>query len=176
MESTNYEGGVVYEFDGESEYVQVEPYEGYFSMAWTTNTSADVISHLHDNIRLDASKGEASGVFLQFGSDGHVVATAKDVVHACSSTPKEIAFARLNFADLAVTWRSERKFSNGNLDPTQCGLIAKRFDPEFIQAILAVTGSGRVANNAPQLVEALGFVRNTTPSGWIGELNDWREG
>ncbi|MEU9188227.1 hypothetical protein AB0D14_27560 [Streptomyces sp. NPDC048484] len=170
------EGVAVYIFgEANDEYVQVEAYDGYFSMAWTTRSLANVISLLHDNIETDFPKEKASGIILLAGSSRHKVATAATTVDICSNKTHDVTFARVDFPELALTWRAGRKFSNGNPDPTQCGLIADKFDSEFIEAILARTGTGEVAAHASQLTEAARFLERKIPAGRIGELGDWRE-
>jgi hypothetical protein len=154
------DGRQAVQFDlSETEHLNVEPYEGYFSMAWSSQLPlSSLLLRVIDRLRSD-TVGELT---VQKGEGFEVAWEGSDLragLASLISYEDATEFWRLDAGDQTLTWE---RSSEPDQIPNLMGLISDRFDPSEIQALLALTATASVGEHARELVSgALEAVSST---------------
>lgn len=141
---------LVYE-DGQ--WVRVEPYEGYFTLTWTSPLSAAAAVRVVRDVAPVVFLAAKSGIMLRGGSALLEHTSAFEVLKA-AEWDAHLEFFRTESSDIAFVWMSPEQQLDGDLGrwPT-IGLISKIRDAQAISALLESTGTPAVIEHAAELVE-----------------------
>lgn len=132
------------------ERLNVEPYDGYFSMAWTTTFSQEEIIRRIAPLIDGDTPAELMTAYAE-GCTWLGPEPAKGVFKTLQDADVSIDFWRLDLDYHTLTW--ERCDSRlGSRGPGLLGYIADRFDDGYIMKLLSETGTPSIRANASDLV------------------------
>jgi hypothetical protein len=136
---------------GQGERLNVEPADGYFSMAWTT--ALPVVALLR---RLEVLLDPAAPVELTIGVDHGFQTTDSPTASAIErliDAQDDVGFWRLDLEDRTLTWeRDETPPMSGGPALGLMGFIGDAFDAGYMENLITATATPMIGANAQTLL------------------------
>ncbi len=149
------------------EYAQVELYDAYFSVAWSTSFPVDKsLAELADLLP-EASNEVGSGRLVVENSSGSDPISAAAALRNIVEEPTVVRAMRLEYTHFALTWRVAHETTAGRKSPAQIGLISDAYDPEHIVEMIHRTATAGVAYSADSIIRDADFVSGQVPNGFL---------
>ena len=157
---------------GGQEFFQVELYDGYFSMAWSTDLP--VVAALA-RLPLPPPDPEDSAIVFDPRSQEHVERPARKLLEALIAGHESYPFVRIELPHITVTWEEHASASgptsrlpsarDSDARKGRAGIIADVFDPKYCVKLLEATGTPSVATSSEELIGRASYVGAQIPHG-----------
>jgi len=148
------------------EYVQVEVYDGFFSIGWST---AMTLPHLLRLINQRAPSPPEKAIVYSTDRGREEITDGPAGMRALNAAPQDYHYVRLEFPQFTITWapsqitaRRVKKLHYGDF-----GWMSTTFDKEEIAALMRETATSAVGIQAPKLCTQVEFIGDYVPQGSV---------
>ena len=148
-----------------NEFLRVELYDGYFSIAWSTMLPiADVVVRVGPLLQSIAG----NAVVFDARTRAHERIGAEGAVDRLLMDEGNLSFARVELPGITLVWEQSGLQDRDRQDePGELALLAAVFDEEALVRIIHATATGHVARDARQLIGGLAYVADHVGRGHL---------
>lgn len=148
------------------EHFEVEVHDGFVAMSWPTAIPLPLLLQRFEAV---APPTHPDLAILHSRNRGREVHSGQSGLQALRSKPAEYTFARLEYSDFTVTWRSGSITTRpeSHVRYGEFGWLASRYSRTDVNALLRDTATAGIGLRADELSSKADFVKNYVKQGSV---------
>ena len=158
MTQVDYEvrGLEAHRFDlGDGEFLRVELYDGYFSIAWSTPLPIGAILR---QVRLLLRDAHGDAVLYDAASQAYEDLPADEAITRALAHDASLLLLRLELSDVTLVWKHAAESAPRESGFGQLALLAGRFDEDLCVRVVRQTATPAVAQHSAELIQRASYV------------------
>ncbi len=167
MTQVDYEvrGLEAHRFDlGDGEFLRVELYDGYFSIAWSTPLPIGAILR---QVRLLLRDAHGDAVLYDAASQAYEDLPADEAITRALAHDASLLLLRLELSDVTLVWKHAAESAPRESGFGQLALLAGRFDEDLCVRVVRQTATPAVAQHSAELIQRASYVADHVGQGLL---------